>query len=141
MKKFVSLILVFVVIAVFFLLIIIRGCSCDIDVSKIDSTYFVGTYICDLDGKIEKIDLKANGWYDYYWEPKNIKIENIGRWWFYKENKHIILDDFPNYRKGIEENAPEDKQFYISFGVDYCSKELDFLDSDERFYIFRPEKK
>lgn len=121
-----------------------------LDLSKIDSTYFIGSYTCNLDGKIERITLKADGTYEYHWEPENIKIENAGKWFFDKINGEnriyyfVTFTNFPNYRQVLWEDSEKNDRSTVGFEID-CSFEPGNLETlirgGEQYYIFKPDKR
>ncbi len=116
-----------------------------LDLSKIDSTYFIGSYTCNLDGKIERITLKADGTYEYHWEPENIKIENAGKWFFDREDLgRVVLSDFQNYRKVVFNDEDETYRYLLSLSIDQTF-ELGNLETlirgGEQYYIFKPDKR
>lgn len=110
-----------------------------LDLSKIDSTCFVGSYTCNFEDKTERFVLKADGIYDYYWQPENIKIENAGKWFFRKRNEgEIVLTDFPNYRKVIFEKEDKTYRYLLNLSID---KTFEIIRGGSEEYIFKPDNR
>ena len=89
-------------IIVFAFCIIFSSCknSVKLDASKLNTVYFTGEYKTNYLGKIEKIFLKGNGWYDYLNEENSDTIiMNAGKWNFESgKTCSILLADYPNIR-------------------------------------------
>ncbi len=89
-------------IIVFAFCMIFSSCknSVKLDASKLDTAYFTGKYKTNYLGKIEKIFLKGNGWYDYLNEENSDTIiMNAGKWNFESgKTCSILLADYPNIR-------------------------------------------
>ncbi len=123
------------------------GCkeSKKLDLNKIDSTYFIGAYSCNLGGQTERFILKADGTYDYYWDADTVEIENAGKWTFEKgKYPSVSLWDFPNYRQVIYPEEEKNDSFHLHFDIDANNAigNLTFMviyNEDEREYIFEPE--
>lgn len=121
-----------------------------LDLSKVDSTYFIGSYTCNFEKKIERIVLKADGTYDYYWKPDNIVIKNAGKWSFDKIKGtnyvpyyyYITFTNFPNYRQVLWEEKEKTFASTIGFNVDeiFETRGLWTLIRGEEEYIFKPDK-
>jgi hypothetical protein len=69
-----------------------------LDKTKLNITYFIGEYKTNYLGIVEKITLKADGFYDYAYDNDTI-ILNAGKWSF-ESNKgcYVSLATYPNVR-------------------------------------------
>ena len=116
--------------------------SVSLDLSKVDSTYFIGGYVCNLDKKVERIVLKPDGNYDYYWEPDSILIIDAGSWKYNKEKyPDIFLHNMPNYRKEI---SVENVTYNLHLDID-CNNDLGdlffMIRGGATTYIFKPDNR
>lgn len=112
-----------------------------LDFTQIDSTYFVGSYSCDYGKKTERLVLKADGTYDYYWLPNNVEIENAGNWFFFNGKYPTLhLSSFPNYRKTRDSHRDRiNLHFNVNGGIK--AGNLETLMAGEEWYIFKPDER
>ncbi len=116
--------------------------SSQLDVSKLDTAYFVGVYQANYRGEIETIKLKENGKYDYYYgKDDDIIIEDINEWYFNKEQEpiYVYLKGFPNVRKNKVYTEETGKTYDMMMRIDRSFSsfgDLYALDHEEWHYTF-----
>jgi hypothetical protein len=69
----------------------------ELDLSKLDRSYFLGEYKTDFNNEEEIITLKDNGYYDY--QKASILLKNQGKWSLslILKTPQVDLYNYPNY--------------------------------------------
>lgn len=118
------------------------GESTSVDTMKLDASYFVGDYEADYRNEIEKITLKANGYYDYsYGKNNDTIIIDAGKWSFIKDeiSPSITIYNLPLLRKNriyMDVDRKDKIHFDVDASVGYLGDLFTIVGKDEDRYTF-----
>lgn len=122
-----------------FLVALISSCkeNSEIDVSKLDSDYFVGAYKTNYRDESEEIILKLNGKYDYIHFDDSVIVRDAGSWRINKDYLYVYLSDFPNLRSRKVYND-KGQRFDIMLNIDVVNDLGDLFTQnyEEGYYTF-----